>query len=109
MRVDYTKMNIGELRRLARKCNVMSGLEIATASKLELINVLAGSKKESEEMKHHRNKELWDSISSRSRSIIASRTELGCNPDIFLSWYGIPPSRQDVYARAINMGLASDK
>ena len=66
-------------------------------------------------MKHYTNREFWDSISSQNRSIIASRTELGCNPDIFLSWYGIPPSRQDVYAKAIkpddvvNMGLASDK
>lgn len=109
MKVDYTKMNIGELRRLARGRNVMNGLEIATAGKLELVNVLAGSKKESEEMKRRRIKDLWDSIPSLNRSIIASRTELGCNPDIFKSWYGIPPSRQDVYARAISMGLASDK
>ena len=66
-------------------------------------------------MKHYTNKELWDSISSQNRSIIASRTEYGSNPDIYLSWYGIPPSRQDAYAKAIkpadviNMGLARGK
>ena len=63
MKADYTKMNIGELRRLARKCNVMDGLEIATASKLELISVLAGSKqqmenKETIKMKHYTNEDV---------------------------------------------------
>lgn len=46
MKVDYTKMNIGELRRLARGRNVMKGLEIATANKLELINALEGEGKQ---------------------------------------------------------------
>ena len=79
------------------------------------MSVLAGSKKESEEMKHYTNEEFWSAISIQDRSIIASRTEFGSNPDIFQSWYGIPPSRQDVYAKAIkpcdkvNMLTESDK
>ena len=66
-------------------------------------------------MKHYTNKELWDSISSQNRSIVASRTGYGSNSDIFKSWDGIPPSRKEAYAKAIkpadviNMGLARGK